>query len=82
MGKLRGNNLAGTEYTLYSNGLNPKKSSHHKHSTNREDFRRELAAVVYVSRGRKSSFLMTDVAQRMLIEDKEISFLEYQHSGF
>ncbi len=47
-GKLRGNNLSGTEYTLYDNGLSPNKSSH-KHSNNKESFRRELAGIVYVS---------------------------------
>jgi len=49
VGKLRGANLTGTEYVLYDNGLSPNKSSSSKHSTNRENFRRELAAIVYVS---------------------------------
>jgi hypothetical protein len=53
MGKLRGNNLSGTEYILYDNGLSPNKSSNKKHSTDRENFRRELAAIVYVSREKK-----------------------------
>lgn len=53
MGKLRGNNLSGTEYILYDNGLSPNKSSNKKHSIDRENFRRELAAIVYVSREEK-----------------------------
>ncbi|CAF4631508.1 unnamed protein product, partial [Rotaria sp. Silwood2] len=46
VGKLRGNNLSGTEYTLYDDGLSPNKSSS-KHLTNKESLRRELAAIVY-----------------------------------
>ncbi|CAF0823532.1 unnamed protein product [Rotaria sordida] len=46
VGKLRGNNLTGTEYTLYDHGLSPNKSSS-KHSNNKESLRRELAAIVY-----------------------------------
>ncbi len=53
MGKLRGNNLSGTEYILYDNGLSPNKSSNKKHSIDRENFRRELAAIVYVRREEK-----------------------------
>jgi len=53
VGKLRGNNLTGTEYTLYDNGLSPNKSSNKKHLTDRENFRRELVAIVYVSREEK-----------------------------
>ena len=48
IGTLRGQNLAGTEYILYDNGISPKKFSH-KHGDNRENLRRELAAVIYVS---------------------------------
>ncbi|CAF3801671.1 unnamed protein product [Rotaria socialis] len=46
VGKLRGNNMSGTEYTLFDNGSSPNKSSS-KHSNNKEDLRRQLAAVVY-----------------------------------
>lgn len=46
IGRLRGNNLVGTEYTLFDNGLSPKKSSS-KHSKNGEVLRRELAAIAY-----------------------------------
>jgi hypothetical protein len=53
VGKLRGINLTGTEYILYDNGLSPNKSSSRKHSTDTENFRRELAAIVYVSRDKK-----------------------------
>ncbi len=51
VGKLRGINLTGTEYILYDHGLSPNKSTHSKHSTNREQLRRELAAIIYVSLG-------------------------------
>jgi len=47
IGRLRGNNLVGTEYILFDNGLSPKKSSS-KHRINQESLRRELAAIVYV----------------------------------
>ncbi|CAF0846541.1 unnamed protein product [Rotaria sp. Silwood1] len=46
VGKLRGNNLSGTEYTLYDHGLSPNKSSS-KHLNNKESLRRELAAIIY-----------------------------------
>jgi hypothetical protein len=49
VGKLRGNNLTGTEYTLYDSGLSPKKYAHNKHSKDKENVRRELSAIVYVS---------------------------------
>lgn len=48
VGRLRGNNLSGTEYTLYDNGISPNKSSS-KHLVNKDRLRRELAAIVYVS---------------------------------
>ncbi|CAF5151569.1 unnamed protein product, partial [Rotaria magnacalcarata] len=47
VGKLRGNNMSGTEYTLFDNGSSPNKSSS-KHSNNKEALRRQLAAIVYV----------------------------------
>jgi len=47
VGKLRGNNLSGTEYTLYGDGLSPNKISKKKRSENQENLRRELAAIVY-----------------------------------
>ena len=48
IGRLRELNIAGTEYVLYDHGISPKKSSH-KHGNNRENLRRELAAVIYVN---------------------------------
>jgi hypothetical protein len=53
-GKLRGNNLSGTEYTLYDNGFNPKKSPH-KHANIKQNPRCELAGIVYVSKRSFSS---------------------------
>ena len=48
VGKLRGNNLSGTQYTLYDNGISPNKISKSKRGENQENLRRELAAIVYV----------------------------------
>lgn len=48
VGRLCEQNLAGTEYVLYDHGMSPKKSSH-KHANNRDNLRRELAAVIYVN---------------------------------
>lgn len=47
VGKLRGNNLLGTEYTLYDNGVEPKKFKSSL-PNDRTGLRRELAAIVYV----------------------------------
>ena len=48
VGKLRGNNLLGTEYTLYDNGTDPSKFKSSL-PNDRTGLRRELAAVIYVS---------------------------------
>lgn len=48
VGKLRGNNISGTEYTLYDAGVSPNKHSS-KHSNNKDCIRRELVGIVYVS---------------------------------
>ncbi|CAF1068184.1 unnamed protein product [Adineta ricciae] len=47
VGKLRGNNVTGTEYTLYDHGLSPNKVPNGKISNTREGLRRELLAIVY-----------------------------------
>ena len=49
VGKLRGNNIKSTEYTLYSNGLSPNKHSHIKSGPEKEKLRKELATIVYVN---------------------------------
>lgn len=54
IGKLRENNVTGTEYTLYDNGKSPHKHKP-KNSNCKVGLRRELAGVVYVSR--KSCYL-------------------------
>ncbi|CAF0735105.1 unnamed protein product [Didymodactylos carnosus] len=41
-GKLRGNNLLGTEFTIFDNGVNPIRTS-----TDPEHHRREMAAIIY-----------------------------------
>ena len=47
-GKLRGKNRMGTEFTLYDDGISPKKYDQ-KQSKVGKQLRRELAAVIYVS---------------------------------
>ena len=47
-GKLRGKNRKGTEFTLYDDGISPKKNDQ-KHSKADRQLRSELAAIVYVS---------------------------------
>ena len=49
VGKLRGLNLAGTEYTLYDDGRSPNKSKSKKHQSAADRLRRELIAIIYVS---------------------------------
>ena len=48
IGKLRENNVTGTEYTLYDNGQSPNKYKS-KNSSCKKGLRRELAGIVYVS---------------------------------
>ncbi|UJR15895.1 hypothetical protein I4U23_002819 [Adineta vaga] len=47
VGKLRGNNVSGTEYTLYDHGLSPNKAPNLRQMNNYEGLRRELAGIVY-----------------------------------
>jgi hypothetical protein len=49
IGKLRGNNLTGTEYTLYDHGSSPNKNSNRKYAQDKTVYRRELAVIIYVS---------------------------------
>ncbi|CAF1188889.1 unnamed protein product [Adineta ricciae] len=48
IGKLRENNVTGTEYTLYDNGQSPSKYKP-KNSIDKNGLRRELAGIVYNS---------------------------------
>ncbi|CAF1511897.1 unnamed protein product [Rotaria sordida] len=46
VGKLRENNLKGTEYTLYDNGTSPNKKKK-SHSDDKNSLRRELISIIY-----------------------------------
>lgn len=49
IGKLRASNSKSTEYTLYSQGLSPRKHSQITDGADRERLRRELMGIFYVS---------------------------------
>lgn len=55
VGKLRGNNLTGTEYTLYDNGIDPDKFKSSVEG-DRTGLRRELTSIIYVRQNEEKKF--------------------------